>query len=63
MNPCQGEPLLDERGRPRLCNPSNPCPNSHWCHIGVAQATTVCCPSGTLLSPIITRFGLATPLL
>lgn len=28
---------------PRLCSPTSPCPQSHWCHVGITPELTVCC--------------------
>uniref|UniRef100_A0A7I4Z105 Kunitz/Bovine pancreatic trypsin inhibitor domain protein n=1 Tax=Haemonchus contortus TaxID=6289 RepID=A0A7I4Z105_HAECO len=43
-SPCgTGIMLLTPAKEPRLCSPTSPCPQSHWCHVGLTPETTVCC--------------------
>ncbi|KAF8383048.1 hypothetical protein PRIPAC_72190 [Pristionchus pacificus] len=43
-DPCgSGSLLMLPTGEPRQCSPLSPCPNTHWCHVGVTPQTTVCC--------------------
>ncbi|GMR34111.1 hypothetical protein PMAYCL1PPCAC_04306, partial [Pristionchus mayeri] len=43
-DPCgSGSLLMLPSGDPRQCSPLSPCPNTHWCHVGVTPQTTVCC--------------------
>ncbi|CAD6185288.1 unnamed protein product [Caenorhabditis auriculariae] len=43
-NPCgSGTMLMTPEDEPRLCSPTSPCPNTHWCHVGITPETTVCC--------------------
>jgi hypothetical protein len=48
LNPCtsSSELLKNDRGVPVFCSPASPCPNNHYCHIGAAPDSTVCCKSG-----------------
>ncbi|VDO77605.1 unnamed protein product [Heligmosomoides polygyrus] len=46
-SPCgTGEMLMTPTKEPRLCSPTSPCPQSHWCHVGLTPETTVCCSAG-----------------
>ncbi|ETN85000.1 Kunitz/Bovine pancreatic trypsin inhibitor domain protein [Necator americanus] len=43
-NPCgSGKPLL-VGNVPKVCNPSQRCPSTHFCHIGVDSDQNYCCP-------------------
>jgi hypothetical protein len=45
VNPCaSGHPLEDRTGRARQCSEKKQCPKDHYCHIGLEDSTTVCCP-------------------
>lgn len=48
MNPClYGEPLIDSSGERMLCTGGqklDSCPQSHYCHVGSTDLTTICCP-------------------
>ncbi|RCN23909.1 Kunitz/Bovine pancreatic trypsin inhibitor domain protein, partial [Ancylostoma caninum] len=43
-SPCgSGQMLMTPLNEPRLCSPTLPCPQSHWCHVGITPELTVCC--------------------
>ncbi|VDM75202.1 unnamed protein product [Strongylus vulgaris] len=43
-SPCgSGEMLMTPLHEPRMCSPTSPCPQSHWCHVGITPELTVCC--------------------
>ncbi|XGW01437.1 hypothetical protein V3C99_013967 [Haemonchus contortus] len=50
VNACpKGDAFLLPNGRPQHCNPTmeDSCPQTHWCHPGPDEATTMCCPGRT----------------
>ncbi|KAK6759445.1 hypothetical protein RB195_021185 [Necator americanus] len=59
-SPCgSGEMLMTPTNEPRLCNPTSPCPQSHWCHVGITPEMTVCCSTlpNTCEMPLIKGHG------
>ncbi|WKY14428.1 hypothetical protein Q1695_000179 [Nippostrongylus brasiliensis] len=43
-SPCgSAQMLTSPTNEPRLCSPTSPCPQSHWCHVGITPEFTVCC--------------------
>ncbi|KJH42887.1 Kunitz/Bovine pancreatic trypsin inhibitor domain protein [Dictyocaulus viviparus] len=45
-SPCgSGQMLMTEENEPHQCSPTSPCPQSHWCHVGITSEKTVCCSS------------------
>uniref|UniRef100_A0A0K0D8Y7 BPTI/Kunitz inhibitor domain-containing protein n=1 Tax=Angiostrongylus cantonensis TaxID=6313 RepID=A0A0K0D8Y7_ANGCA len=43
-SPCgTGTMLMTPKNEPRFCSPTSPCPQTHWCHVGISAETTVCC--------------------
>ncbi|VDM51707.1 unnamed protein product [Angiostrongylus costaricensis] len=43
-SPCgTGTMLMTPTNEPRFCSPTSPCPQTHWCHVGITAETTVCC--------------------
>ncbi|KAK5976531.1 Kunitz/Bovine pancreatic trypsin inhibitor domain protein, partial [Trichostrongylus colubriformis] len=47
VNACpKGDAYLLPTGRPQHCNPAieDSCPQTHWCHPGPDETTTMCCP-------------------
>ncbi|KAJ1352069.1 hypothetical protein KIN20_008258 [Parelaphostrongylus tenuis] len=46
-SPCGiGTMLMTPDNEPRLCSPTSPCPQAHWCHVGITRELTVCCSTG-----------------
>lgn len=47
-NPCStGQPLRNAQGQTTACSVqeiNNACPSGYWCHVGMDEQSTVCCP-------------------
>ncbi|VDN33992.1 unnamed protein product [Cylicostephanus goldi] len=59
-SPCgSGEMLMTPLHEPRMCSPTSPCPQSHWCHVGITPELTVCCSTmpNTCEMPIMKGHG------
>uniref|UniRef100_A0A915PRI6 BPTI/Kunitz inhibitor domain-containing protein n=1 Tax=Setaria digitata TaxID=48799 RepID=A0A915PRI6_9BILA len=67
-NPCLiGKPLKSKSGMTMLCKPSmksnGGCPTNFWCHVGVNDQSTVCCPvlaEDRCKQPMLTGTGVDT---